>query len=90
VCQVAGVKDTLRALNEKYPTCSTCQSRVMRSTKVKGKRVQQAAWCQKHNRLVQYNTTTDDRGKPWVVGDIPCEDYTYEYRPALLFGHPVD
>ena len=67
---------TLAELNAKYPTCSTCCFRTMRQTG-RGKKVGRMAWCEQHNRPVEYETFTGPDGKPWIAGDRPCPDYAY-------------
>jgi 5-methylcytosine-specific restriction endonuclease McrA len=88
----ADIEAALQELNAKYPSCSTCQFRGNRTAKAKGKKVPVAtAWCEKHRRPVEYNWSNyaDDRGRPqrMVIGDVPCEEYTYQHRPVSLFCH---
>jgi hypothetical protein len=76
---------TLEALNYKYPTCSTCKSRGVRTHQVSKKKTAQTTWCELHNRPVEYEYFTGPKGKRWVATDIPCGEYVYEYRPTTLF-----
>jgi hypothetical protein len=94
VCQVttASIEDALRELNEKYPSCSTCQFRGQRVHSVGKKKIPRpTTWCEKHSRPVEYNWVeyADDRGRQqrMVIGDVPCEEYAYQYRSASLFSH---
>jgi hypothetical protein len=77
--------EELEALNYKYPTCCTCQSRGVRTHKVSKRQTAQTTWCELHNRPVAYEYFTGPKGKQWVATDIPCDQYTYLYRPAVLF-----
>jgi hypothetical protein len=76
---------TLEALNAKYPTCSTCQSRTMRKSG-NGRKITQIAWCDRHHRPVEYHTYTDEKGGKWVHGDVPCEDYVYQRTGSLFLS----
>ena len=67
MCQV-----DLKALNEKYPTCSTCIHRGERKLR-KGAE----SWCLKHRRAVEYLWGTDAKGKQVTITDKPCDDYEY-------------
>jgi hypothetical protein len=88
----ASIENTLRELNEKYPTCSTCQFRGQHVHRVGRKKIPRpTAWCEKHNRPIEYVWVDyiNDRGKRKreVIGDVPCDEYVYEYRPTSLFCH---
>ena len=69
----------LKALNEKYPTCSTCAQRYGRKAK---KTVE--SWCKLHNRPIEYVWHVDEKGRRSVVTDIPCADYQYLDTPGPL------
>jgi len=77
--------EELRALNEKYPTCSTCKFRGVRTHQVSKKKSVETTWCERYNRPVEYEYFTGPKGQKWVATDIPCDQYTYLYRPAVLF-----
>ena len=67
MCQV-----DLKALNEKYPTCSTCAFRYER----KPLKVVET-WCSKHKRKVEFEWGVDAKGKRYTITDKPCDDYEY-------------
>ena len=69
----------LKALNEKYPTCSTCAGRGERKLK---KGVE--SWCLKYRRAIEYVWYTDEKGRKSAVVDIPCADYQYLDMPTPL------
>ncbi len=69
----------LKALNEKYPTCSTCAQRYGRKAK---KAVE--LWCKLHNHPIEYVWYVDEKGRRSVVTDIPCADYQYLDMPTPL------
>jgi hypothetical protein len=50
----------------------------------KGK-VAETTWCERHNRPVAYEYYIGPKGKRWVAADIPCDQFRYLYRPAVLF-----
>ncbi len=62
----------LKALNEKYPTCSTCAFRYER----KPLKVVET-WCSKHKRKVEFEWGVDAKGKRYTITDKPCGDYEY-------------
>jgi hypothetical protein len=94
----ADIETSLRELNEKYPSCSTCQFRGQRVHKVGKRKIPRpTAWCEKHQRPIDYVwfDYINNRGKRKreVIGDVPCGEYAYEYRPTLLFcrdGRQID
>jgi hypothetical protein len=69
----------LKALNEKYPTCSTCIHRGERKLR-KGAE----SMCLKHKRPIEYVWHTDEKGRKSVVIDVPCADYQYLDTPTPL------
>jgi hypothetical protein len=84
VCQVVLAGGlTIEELHYKYPSCCTCASRVMRVTRKKRGKAGQMAWCELHNRPVEYHWYVDGK-KRYPIGDVPCEAYTYERKPSLF------
>jgi hypothetical protein len=86
------IETSLRKLNEKYPSCSTCQFRGQRVHKVGKRKIPRpTAWCVKHQRPIDYvwldYTSDRSKRKREVIGDVPCDEYAYEYRPTSLFSH---
>jgi hypothetical protein len=65
--------EELEALNYKYPTCSTCQSRGVRTHKVGKRKTAETTWCELHNRPVEYEYFTGPKGQKWVATDVPCD-----------------
>jgi hypothetical protein len=88
--EVTGIQAELERLNNKYPTCSTCQFRAKRTVPgaKKSKALALQDWCERHGRLIEYEWSvyTDDRGKvqKMVIGDVPCDDYVYLYVRSLF------
>ncbi len=74
---------TLEELNYKYPTCSTCQSRGVRTHKVGKRQTAETTWCELHNRPVEYEYFTGPKGQKWVATDVPCDEYAY-HRSLFL------
>jgi hypothetical protein len=72
--------EELEVLNYKYHTCSTCQSRGVRTRKVSKRKTAETAWCELHNRPVVYEYFTGPKGQKWVATDVPCDQYIYLYR----------